>query len=335
LSCRGIAAAISALALTTSVVALSRPADAAAEPRGLWSTSFSSGQSAADCDKWRLDENGFCVANDTRNGLELGTKFTTSRVVQVTGVRIYRADPGQLRASLWTSDGTLLAQGTFADRADNGWQDMRFTDPVTIQPGTTYIASYFSPATKYAFQYRYFRDSARTVGPITALRSRDDDPNGVHCYQTAACSFPTRGFRKSTYWVTPLWVDKDAPADPSPGGKPTRPQVSATTPSPSATGVVPGTHIKVRFSEPVRRKTLTTRTVRLLRKGSAKPVPVDLHYDARRGRLVLDPRTTLHRGTKYRVVITTRVRDLDGHRLDQNPKKPGNQAATWTFRTRG
>ena len=52
-------------------------------------------------------------------------------------------------------DGSLLARGTFADRSDNGWQDMSFSKP-SDPARQTYIASYFTPATKYAFQYGYF-----------------------------------------------------------------------------------------------------------------------------------------------------------------------------------
>jgi hypothetical protein len=336
LSFKGMAAALGAVALAAAIVVLPQSASAQVAPQGLWSTSFTSGQSAADCGRWRLDDNGFCVADDARNGLELGTKFRTSTSMQITGVRIYRADPASLQASLWTSDGTLLARGTFADATGNGWQDMSFAEPVTIVPGITYIASYFSPATKYAFQYGYFADAARTVGPITALKAVDGSPNGVHCYEEAACAFPVRGHRDSSYWVTPLWVGSDdEPTDPPPAGdEEGSPRVAARMPAPSADRVAPGAHITVRFSEPVRRGTLDRASVRLLRQGSARPVRVVLHYQMRRGRLVLDPRSALRRGTTYRVQITTGVRDLAGHRLDQNRTRAGAQPAIWTFRTR-
>jgi hypothetical protein len=334
LSGKRLVVAVGAVALATSVVALPRPAGAEAG-QALWSTSYASGQSAADCGRWRLDSNGFCVADDAHNGLEIGTRFTTSETVMITGVRIYRADPGTLRASLWTSAGTLVARGTFAPRADNGWQDLNFADAVRMEAGTTYIASYFTPATKYAFQYGYFKDAAWSVGPITALRSLGNRPNGVHCYQSATCSFPDRGYRDSTYWVSPLWTSFAGSPVPSSGGaKKGPPRVSATRPAAGANGVGPRGSIRVRFSEAVRPDTLTPGTVRLLRKGSGKRVPVDLRYDADRRRLVLDPQFALHRGATYRVLITTRIRDLSGKRLDQSPKRRGRQAATWTFRTR-
>ena len=331
-----MAAAFSAATLAAAVVVLPQSASAQAAPEGLWSTSFTSGQSAADCGRWRLDQNGFCVADDARDGLELGTRFRSSKTVQITGVRIYRADPASLRASLWTSDGTLLAQGMFADRTGDGWQDMSFADPVTIVPGTTYIASYFSPATKYAFQYGYFADAARTVGPITALKARPRQPQRCSLLRGRRLHVPRPGHRDSSYWVTPLWVGStDGPTDPPPAGdEKGPPRVTASTPAPSANRVAPGARITVRFSEPVRRSTLNGSSVRLLRQGSARPVRVVLRYELRRGRLVLDPRSALRRGSTYRVQITTGVRDLAGHRLDQNRKRAGAQSATWSFRTR-
>jgi hypothetical protein len=224
----------------------------------------------------------------------------------------------------------------FADKTDNGWQDMSFAVPVTVEPGRTYIASYFTPATKYAFQYGYFSDAGRTVGPVTALRAVEGSPNGVHCYEDAACSVPVRGHRDSSYWVTPLWAGSgDDPTDPSHVGEEKGPpRVAASSPAPRASGVATGARIKVRFSELVRRSTLTGSTVRLLRQGEGRPVRVVLRYHMGRGRLVLDPRSALRPGTTYRVQITTDVRDLAGHRLDQNPTKVGAQSATWTFRTR-
>ena len=42
----------------------------------------------------------------------------------------------------------------------------------------------------------------------------------------------------------------------------------------------------------------------------------------------------LRRHTTYRVVLTTRVRDLAGNRLDQDAGTPGRQRASWAFTTR-
>jgi hypothetical protein len=347
---RRIAAAVSSVAIAAGALVPAAAAAAAAtqatqatqaEPTGLWSTDFAAHQTQADCGEHRLSKKDFCVANDARNGLEVGVKFQSSTELTITGIRIYRVDPAPLRASLWDSTGTLLAQGMFNEGGSEGWQDLAFAAPVTVVPGTTYVASYFTPATKYAFSYEYFAGQGRTVGPVTALPSTAGDPNGVHCYDDAPCdSFPVRGYKNSSYWVTPLW---QAPENQTPGTPPTGSTVDDTPPR--VTGGAPArgsqqvkvaatTRVKVRFSEHVRRDTLTRTTVRLLQGRQAAPVRVRLRYDADRQRVVLTPRKSLRSATTYRVVVTTGVRDVAGNHLDQVPGRAGLQKATWTFRTR-
>ena len=159
---------------------------------GLWDSDFRAEMTAEDCGHWRLNTQGFCSANDARNGVELGVKFRASRTLLVTGVRVYRTDLKTITGTLWTAEGRSLATGTFAPADSSGWQDLAFSEPVAISPGRTYIASYHSPATKYAFKYHFFDDEL-TRGPVTALRAVEGDPNGVHCYDNARrCTFPTR-----------------------------------------------------------------------------------------------------------------------------------------------
>ena len=145
----------------------------------------------------------------------------------------------------------------------------------------------------------YFTNQALTVGPITALRAVDGNPNGVFCYDDQNCGFfPVHGHRDSTYWVTPLWqtptttdpvepVPSPHTAPTPPGQPPTAnqlaPRVSGVAPVPGATGVKVTAIVKATFSEPVRRATLSTTSVRLLRKGSTKAVPARLSYDATGG----------------------------------------------------
>lgn len=341
---RTVAAAFAALLLVpssqlTSVAAPAPSPKAETVVFGLWEPGFRAGTPAADCAGWRLDVNGFCTADDARNGVELGVKFQTSRDLLITGIRVYRVDLATITGSLWDANGSRLATGTFAPTGTQDWQDLTFSRPVAISPGTTYVASYYSPATKYAFTYGFFRNEL-TRGPVTALRAVEGDPNGVHCYDVANCrSFPTAGFQDSTYWVSPLWENPAGepvppPAVPGPPADVESPSVRAATPSGGATRVALGTTVRATFSEHVRAALLTRPNVRLLRKGRSEPVRVQLRYDERRQRLVLNPLCRLRPGTTYRIVINTRVVDVAGNSLDQNPRKTGAQAATWRFRTR-
>ena len=103
-----------AVVLLTTMVLAAPQATGGGAPTGLWPTSFNAHQTAADCGRWKLSPEGFCVADDARNGLELGVRFRTSQEVQITGVRIYRYDTAALTGSLWDASGRLLARGAFA-----------------------------------------------------------------------------------------------------------------------------------------------------------------------------------------------------------------------------
>ena len=156
-----------------------------------------------DCAPFSRDTNNFCFIDDG-GSVELGVKFTSSKAVNVAGVRAYRTDGGSVTGSLWTADGTRLAGPTgFGGTATHSWQDVLFSAPVAISPGQTYIASYFAPNADYAFEWNYFTNSSYTAGPITALQSAVGDGNGVFNY-AGTSSFPTNSFRDTNYWVTPL-----------------------------------------------------------------------------------------------------------------------------------
>ena len=54
----------------------------------------------------------------------------------VTGVRVYKAaaNTGTHTGSLWTADGTRLAQATFSSETSSGWQKVTFATPVPLAP---------------------------------------------------------------------------------------------------------------------------------------------------------------------------------------------------------
>lgn len=170
---------------------------------GLWPADYRPAPS--DCGVFTRDANDFCVADDP-GSVELGVKFTASRAVRAAGVRLYRVDPAATGVSLWSADGTLLATGTASSSTTHAWQDVALSQPVTLVPGATYIASYHSPEAVYGFEYEYFTNSALTVGPFTAVQSIEGDRNGVYCYVGQSCGlFPSNSYRDLNYWVTPLW----------------------------------------------------------------------------------------------------------------------------------
>ena len=187
-----------------ALMALSATASAQASVgAGLWPDDYQA--TGQDCGGFGpADANGFCYIDDG-GSVELGVKFTSSKDVDVVGVRAYRTDAGSITGSLWQTDGTRLAgPADVAAAGTHAWKDMPFDDPIPVNVGQTYIASYFAPNADYAFEWDRFTNSSYTVGPITAQQSVTGDGNGVFTYGTSA--FPTSTFRDTNYWVTPLWA---------------------------------------------------------------------------------------------------------------------------------
>jgi len=204
---RTLAAGAAAAALGMGALA---PAGAATTIDALWGTTTTGGATpeSNNCGNYGdprfIDNNGFCYVEDTTDDpVELGVKFTTSEPVVIGGIRAYRVDPGQVTGTLWTVGGEKLASGTFAGSETHSWQDLTFDSPVAIVPNETYVASYYSPDTTYAFEWDYFTDKATVSGPLTAKASVEGDRNGVYCYGTS-CGVPEESFRGTNYWVTPV-----------------------------------------------------------------------------------------------------------------------------------
>ncbi|GAA3798975.1 hypothetical protein GCM10022226_17950 [Sphaerisporangium flaviroseum] len=153
------------------------------------------------------------------NSVEVGVKFQTSTPGVISGVRFYKGsfNTGTHVGNLWTSTGQLLARATFTAESSNGWQKVAFSAPVTVTPGTTYVASYFAPQGNYSKDSPYFTQPV-VRGPLTALADGTDGGDGLYKY-TSSTAFPTSTYKASNYWAdvifvpsTSLWTDATVPA---------------------------------------------------------------------------------------------------------------------------
>ena len=116
---------------------------------------------------------------------------------------------------LWSSNGTLLATGTFTNTNATGWQTVTLSSPVAITAGTTYVASYHSNSA-YSDTRNYFT-SALTNGALTAPANA-----GVYAYggDSTTGIFPTNAYQGSNYFV-------DVVFNPGPLGPPQPPVANA------------------------------------------------------------------------------------------------------------
>ena len=189
---------------------------------GPYSWSFTTAGPACPCSIWQDGTpTGSAESNDP-SAQTSGVRFQACSSGYITGVRFYKEvdDTGAHIGSLWSSTGTLLASGTFANETASGWQELDFSSPVAVTAGTTYVASYFS-STGYPAYTAQGLASAVTNGPLTALAG-----GGVYAYGSAN-TFPTSTYNNNNYWVDVVY---------SPSAGYTPPAVTTVSPAAGSTG---------------------------------------------------------------------------------------------------
>lgn len=176
-------------------------------------------------------------------GVVLGVKVSPSAAGWIDGVRFYKsaANTGTHTGALWTSDGSLMATGTFTGESPSGWQTLMFAHPVPVKEGSTYVASYYAPNGHYAYDTGYFVNGPAGQAPITASAAGADG-NGVYTYNGAS-AFPSYSYNAANYWVDVVFDDHGVPTTP--------PTVTDTSPKSGATGVSATGAVTATFSAPV------------------------------------------------------------------------------------
>lgn len=115
--------------------------------------------------------------------------------------------------------------------------------------------------------------------------------------------------------------------------QPTGPQVSSVTPPNGELNAPASTTVEIELSRPVDPATVSSPATIAVRK-----LPIEANIagtltgDGSGQRFIFTPAAPLEAGTRYRVVVTTGVRDLEGIPLDQDPSTPGFQPFQSEFR---
>jgi hypothetical protein len=263
---------------------------------------------------WPASATPATASSSDGSAVELGLKFTADVAGVVTGVRFYKGptNSGTHVAHLWTAGGTLLASATFTGESATGWQQVNFTSPVSVQPNTTYVVSYYAPSGGYAFNGGYFASSGLDNSPLHALSNTAAGGNGVYLYGVGG-GFPVNSFNSANYWVDPVFA---VVTDTTP------PTVTVSTPAAGATGVPTTTSVAATFSKAVQPSTITFQLSIASEEGN-QVVPATLTYNAATLTATLTPNVPLVVSTTYTVVIVGAA-DLSG-----NVMAP----VTWTFTT--
>ena len=243
------------------------------------------------------------VADADTGSVELGVKFVVDEPGFVTGVRVFKgsANTGTHVGNLWDSSGTLLASATFTDESASGWQQVAFASPVAVEPGQTYVASYFAPNGRYHATSGFFAGGGAGSAPIRALADGVAGGNGVYRYGSSS-GFPTSSWNSTNYWVDVSFTSQ-------PAADTVRPAVTSTSPGDGAGNVVPASHVRATFSEPVAPGTLIWAV-----SGPQGPVGGTATYDDTARTAVFQPDNPLELSTQYSVLLTG-GEDLAGNRM--------------------
>jgi hypothetical protein len=250
--------------------------------------------------------------SDTAN-VEVGVKFRSDVAGYILGLRFYKgaSNTGTHVGTLWTSSGTALASATFTNESASGWQKVTFASPVPINPNTTYVASYHAPNGHYAGDDYGFINSGYTSGPLHALQSGVDGPDGVFAVSTTS-TFPTNTFASANYWVDVLF---DTTANDT-----TPPTVTSKLPAPGATSVSTTTTVSAVFSEAIQPATASF----VLRDSSNNVVSTSMSYNSTTDTLTLTPSAPLANSATYTATVSG-AKDLAGNTMAGS--------VSWSFTT--
>ena len=250
--------------------------------------------------------------------IEVGVKFRAAQEGYITGMRFFRGNAanGTHVGHLWSRTGTLLAQTTFTNETDIGWQEASFTTPVAITPNTTYVASYHG--IDFYSETSGFFASATVNGPLRAPANGEDGPNGVHAF-TPTTAFPTQPNQSTNYWVDVLF----RPADLTP------PTVTETVPFADAANVPVNVVVLATFSESVDASTITDETFALVGPG-ATPIAATVAYDAATHTASCTPAAPLADSTTY---VATLLGGGSGPRIEDAGGNALAATVTWSFTT--
>jgi hypothetical protein len=301
----GIAAAVAVVAAVGGQIAAGAPA------RALVQTRNESG-SNCPCSVFPAYTTPGGVDSGDPYSVVVGVKVSPSVAGRIQGVRFYKsgANTGTHTGSLWTSDGILLATGTFTDETATGWQTLMFANPVPVKPGVTYVASYYAPNGHYSYDVGYFFNDPAGQPPITALANSTSGGNGVFSYGGPS-AFPDSSYNAPNYWVDVVFDDADVPTTP--------PTVASTTPAAGATGVAVTAAVSATFSAPVDRAS----THFSVTDAAGAQVPGAVGYSADATTATFTPGTQLPAGA----VLTASIQAMDawGNAM--------NAPVTWNFTT--
>jgi lysophospholipase L1-like esterase len=192
-----------------------------------------SSDGSCPCSIWSPTDAPIVPQVTSTSPAEVGARFRVEKYGYITGIRFYKGsqNTGEHKGSLWARDGTRLALATFTNETESGWQQVNFDSPVAVQPWTTYVASYFAPAGRYAADSAAFTQTEIVTSPVRLLAAGQSGGNGWSV-ASATGGFPSAPSpQAASYWVDVVFVPVEPAPPPPPPNAPGNLRVTAVSSS--------------------------------------------------------------------------------------------------------
>jgi hypothetical protein len=150
-------------------------------------------------------------------GVELGMQFQSDIAGMVTGVRFWKSDydTGSHSGELWSSTGQLLAMASFTNETSEGWQQVKFSQPVAIAANTTYTVSFQDTSGTFSYARGAFASPLNNA-PLHLVGN-----SGLYSYDTSrgtpSCPTSSNG-QSPNYWVDVVFTTLPATPPSAPTG---------------------------------------------------------------------------------------------------------------------
>jgi hypothetical protein len=200
---------------------------AALEAGSSWSFTTAAADAACPCSLFAATTTPV-IPQVNDDPVTIGVQFTPRTDGAIAGVKFYKGpgNAGSHVGTLWDSAGKALASATFLAESASGWQTVYFTEPVPVQAGSNYTASYQSTTGRY---------SATAGALATGFTSGPLGVGSSAARYTYGTGFPT-SISSTNYFVDVVFVtDGEIPAQPV--------SVSLVSPITDQTAVPPSSQV--------------------------------------------------------------------------------------------
>jgi len=207
----------------------------------------------------------------------VGVRFTALSTGTITGMKFYKGlgNTGTHTGTLWTASGQSLGTANFSNESASGWQFVNFAQPIAVQAGSDYVASYRANVGAYSSTVGAFAGAGFERGPLAVGTSA-----GLFTYGNG---FPT-STSTTNYFVDVVFASS---------GTPTPLSVISSSPSTGQTGVPRSAVVSAVLSAaPAEPPTLTVSS-------SAGPVIGTVGWNATARTVTFTPSSPLAASTLY------------------------------------